>query len=519
MMQADMETTRGTPARPVPGGLAGALTTIGTGAAVRAGSRVLITICTFATTALVVRAAGAQRFGALAFGLSIVGLIAGLFTGLATASNRSIAAAVAKGEHPHEAIRALSAVVLAVAGIGAVVIIGLVGLTQHQLRGSQVWVVGVAMGLLLLGRVAAAAGSSVARGVGRMSLMEVPPTVEVVSKLALVVAVLVVGGWQGWLPLAVVYGGAGIAATVAAVVVVRRASGTMGAMSPAARAGRDLVVLTAPFVLGAVAFRLIRGFDVMVLGVVEPGATVGAYAPTLALVEGLVMLVPGLLGAMFVTAATGVHESGDRQGFGALYLAVSKASVVLAMPAFTLLAIAPSEALHAVFGARFPASPTVVWILIVGYFVTVALGFNGQALVAAGAWSTVGKALVVPAVTMVAAAVVLIPLHGAVGAAVASTISFIVLNASLSRALRRTTGVRALPLGRAVLLASGSISILVAAGLWLLADGGLWTAVVCSLAGWAVWLGVLVATGALRPRELTALRPRKQRPDREGDDR
>jgi O-antigen/teichoic acid export membrane protein len=215
-----------------------------------------------------------------------------------------------------------------------------------------------------------------------------------------------------------------VAATVAAAAVVRRALGTMVAMAPAARAGVDLVRLTAPFVIGAIAFRLIRGFDVVVLGVVEPGTAVGAYAPALALIEGLVMLVPGLLGAMYVTAATGLHEAGDRRGFGDLFLSVSKVSVILAMPAFTLLAIAPTAAMRAVYGDALPVSPAVVRILLVGYFVTVALGFNGQALVAAGAWSAVGRALVVPAVTMIATAVVLIPVAGPVGAATASTISF-----------------------------------------------------------------------------------------------
>ena len=167
-------------------------------------------------------------------------------------------------------------------------------------------------------------------------------------------------------------------------------------------------------------------------------------------------------------------------------------------------------------GSRFPASPTVVWILLGGYFVTVALGFNGQALVAAGAWSTVGRALAVPAVTMVAAAVVLIPLQGAVGAAVASTISFVVLNASLSRALHRTSGVHPLPLGRIVLLGSASIPIVIAAGLFHLLGGGFWAAVACSFAGWALWLGVIVATRIVRLDELIALRPRRRRrPDRE----
>ncbi|MDH4113480.1 MAG: oligosaccharide flippase family protein, partial [Actinomycetota bacterium] len=334
-----METVRDTPASPPSDGLTGALATIGNGAAVRAGSRVLITACTFMTTALVVRATGAERYGALAFGLSMVGLIAGLFAGLGTASTRSIAAALARGDRPDHVIRALSAVVIVMTGLGAAGLLAAVALTQRQLDASDVWVLGASMGVLLLGRIAATAGSSVARGVGRVGLMEIPPTVEVGAKLVLVVALLVVAGRQGWVSLAVVYAGAGLAATVAAVAVVRRALGTLGVMAPSPRAGVDLVRVTAPYVVGAVAYRLVHGFDVAVLGVFHPGAAVGSYAPTLALVEGLVMLVPGLLSAMFVTVATGLHETGDRKSFGDVYLSVSKVSVVLAMPAFTVLAI------------------------------------------------------------------------------------------------------------------------------------------------------------------------------------
>jgi O-antigen/teichoic acid export membrane protein len=181
--------------------------------------------------------------------------------------------------------------------------------------------------------------------------------------------------------------------------------------------------------------------------------------------------------------------------------------VILAMPAFTLLAIAPTAAMRAVYGDALPVSPAVVRILLVGYFVTVALGFNGQALVAAGAWSAVGRALVVPAVTMIATAVVLIPVAGPVGAATASTISFVVLNASLSLTLRRVTGIHVLPLGRVALLGSTVLSIGLAAAAWQVVGGGFWGAVACSFAGWAVWLVVIMSARIVTLRELAALRP------------
>ena len=500
-------------------GLAGALTAIGNGAAVRAGSRLLITACTFLTTVLVVRAVGAERYGALAFGLSIVGLIAGLFAGLGTASTRSIASAVATGDRPEPLVHALAAVVVLVTGLGAVAIAVSIALSQRQLRSGDVWILIVAMSLLLLGRVTAAAGSSVARGLGRVGLMELSPTTEVVTKLLLVVTVLLLGARQGLVPLAAVYAGAGVAAAAAGAWVIRHSVGRWTVMAPAARAGLDLVRLTAPFVVGAVAYRLIHGFDVAVLGVVRPGAVVGAYASTLALVEGLVMLVPGLLSAMFVTAATGLYEAPDRRGFADLYLAVSKLSVVLTMPAFILLAIVPTEALSVVYGSRFPGSSPVVRTLLAGYFVTVALGFNGQALVASGAWSTLGKALVWPAVTMVVSALVSIPIWGGIGAALATTVSFFVLNASLSIALYAKTGVHPIRRDRILVLASSPIAIAAAAVLSSLIGGGFWSAAACASVGWVVWLGLLFAIGGLRIEEVRAMRPRRRIPARVAEHR
>lgn len=491
--------------------------TIGTGAVVRAGARGVVTVCTFLTTAIVVRAVGTETFGALAFGLSVVGLIAGPFAGLGTAATRSIASTVATGGRPQEVARALSAVVLLVGLLGAGVVITAIAITQRQLGDADAMILGAAMTLLLFGRLTAAAGSAVARGVGRVSLMEVPATVEVVVKLGLAALLLVLAARGGWIPLAIVYAGAGLATVVAAVVVVRVLLGSLAALAPAARAGRNLVVLTAPFVAGSVAYRLIHGFDVAVLGALRPGGEVGAYAPSLSLVDGLVMLVPGLLAAMYVTVATGLHTTGDRRGFSDLYLAVAKVSLALTVPAFTLLAVAPTETLRMVYGADFPASPTVIRILLGGYFATVALGFNGQALVAAGAWSTVGKALVVPAITMVLSALLLIPPLGGLGAAIATAISFVVLNASLSTALHRTTGVHPLRRDRMLLLGTVPIAIAIATLSFDLLGGGWGGAVAATVVAWGCWLVLVVRLRLLTPAELWALAPRRQAPDGAAD--
>jgi O-antigen/teichoic acid export membrane protein len=494
-----------------------ALAMVGTGATVRAGSRIVVAACSFLTTALVVRMLGVPVFGALAFGVSMVGLVTGLFAGFGIAATRTLAAKLASGRRVEaEAVtQGLVTAVIAVWIIGTMVVVAAVVLTQRQLGTVEAVVVTVSLGALLAGRIGVIAGSAVARGFGHVLMMEAPGLAEVISKLLLVVSLFALSVTRIG-PVATAYGVAGLAALATSISIIRSAHGLTSVLTPVRAAGYELLRVTGPYAVAAVAYRLIHGFDVAVLGAVHPGATVGAYAPALTLVESLVMLVPVLLSAIFVTAATGLYESGDRSSYADLYVTVGKFSLTLAMPAFVLLAIAPGDSLRFVYGGAFPVSDAVVRILLAGFFVTVVLGFNGQSLIASGARKTLWRAFLWPAITMAASAVLLVPPFAAVGAAAATAISFVVLNLSLSTALFRRTGVHPVRRDFILLVATSPLAAGLAATVFGAIGPGFWVAVGSTLVGWVAWIALAGSLGAIRVAELRGIRPRALSPRESG---
>lgn len=491
-----------------------ALALVGAGASARAVAKVAIAAISFATTALVVRLLGATIYGALAFGLSMLGLASAITAGFGIAATRTLAADVAVGDYgaSREVTRGLITVVGVGGAVGLALLLSVIGVTQRQLDPMHRFVLGLGLGLLLVGRSAAVAGGAVARGFGHVVMMEVPGFVEVLSKFLLVLA-LVTFGVAGLGGVAMGYGIAGVAAAIAAAEVIRRTHADAGRVfRPTAAAALQLLRVTAPYAIAVAAFRLIESLDVAVLGATHPGTPVGSYAPTLLLVETLVMLAPMLFAAVFVTAATGLIEAGKRESFSRLYVTVSRFSIVVAMPAFMLLASAPGAALKFAYGEHFPIPAGVVPVLLVGFFVTVAFGFNSQALVASGERWRLARAFVWPGATMVASCLALIPLYGAIGAATATTASFVVLNVSLSWTLFRATGTHPFHRNFVLLVVTAPCAILTAVLLHRLTGGDFWIAVCTSFFVWVGWVLLARLLGAFYFGELRGLLPKRRPP-------
>ena len=490
-------------------GYDGALALVGVGAGARAVARLVVAAAAFVTTVLVVRLLGADVFGFLAFGLSIVGLSNAISTGFGIAATRTLAARLASGdvEGAGEVTRGLVTVITFGGGVGLAVLLTIIALTQAQLDLSLRVTLGVGLGILLIGHSAGVAGGAVARGFGRVVLMETPGVVEVVSKLLIIVMLFVMGVSRLGV-VAVGYGLAGIAAAIAAVVVVRLLHpGTYSIFRPNGSAGRRLIRITGPYAVVVIATTLIQGLDVAVLGATHPGGPVGVYAPTLSLVQALVMLPSIMLAATFVTAATRLIEHGQVDGLSSLYLIVSRVSLLVAMPAFIVLAAAPEDALRLVFGSEFPTDPVVVRVLLVGFFVTVAFGLNGQALIATGERSRLLRAFALPGVTMLASSLMLIPPFGARGAAAATAVSFVVLNLSMAWALFKITGVHPFHRALGTLVVTAPLPVAAATAAYETNGGGIWVAPAVSLIAWVAWIVLARVLGAFRFQELKGFIP------------
>ena len=253
---------------------------------------------------------------------------------------------------------------------------------------------------------------------------------------------------------------------------------------------------------------VISRFDVLVLGVAGSSAEVGRYEPALRIVEQAMLLVPLLFMAQYLPVASRAFAARDLEGFHDLYVSLSKLTFVVAFPAVILLSAFPEAVLHGLYGADFPASVTVVWLLLPGFAVNLACGLNGSALAATGRRESLARSGAGATAIMIVLAVLLIPWLGPEGAAAATSCTFIALNLWVGIELYRITGVHPLRRDFVATLATSGFPLAVAlAARFVLGPVDLWRATAVSLCLTTAWAALLLGIHAVRPFELRRLVP------------
>jgi O-antigen/teichoic acid export membrane protein len=476
-----------------------------------AGYRILANVinagATAATIALAVRLLGTQSYGRLALGLAAVTLVTTLGRlGLGLATVRIVTGAANDPERLSRATRGTMTLVTVASLVSAGVIVPLMVFGPLGLERETRLILAAGLVVMLVGDNYALGVAAIARGLGRIAVAEALIILITLGQLATMVVLYVVH-----LPdlraVALGFGASGaLAALVSAGSLVRLLPDVPSPLRFALGAARTTLRIMVPFAAAAAASAIITQLDVFVLGMFHSKSEVGTYQPTLRLTDGLMQLVPFVLAAGFVPAATRLFMRGDRNGFRDLYLESTKLGYVLAFPAVLLLGVFPEPVLHALFGAGFSVRPVLVWVLLIGYVVNLAVGTNVAALVSSGDRKRLIWANITGFGTMIVVALGLIPPFGAVGAALATMASYLTWNAAASVALWRSSGL--LPSRRDnVVTVATSLAILTLGLLTRpLSDGaGLWLAIGWTLMLWLLWIGVLTLAKALRWRELASL--------------
>ncbi len=483
---------------------------IGLGVGARLVGVAAVALAGLVTTALAVRLLGTASYGIFAFAFSAAALFAGIGRlGLEPAVARSIAIRHDRDERAgmaHETRGALSLV--AFTGLlGTAATLAVVEASSH---GAGHWTrlaLGGLLGVVLYGSNVTAVGAALARGTGRVVLMEVSLLVPALGKLA-AVAVLVALDLADVRWVAAGYALGAAAGIAAAWQVTRLVLGRCRAFLYDASAARHVLRDALPFAVVGLSVIVISRLDVVVLGLTGTGAEVGAYEPALKLVEQAMLLVPLLFAAQYLPVASRAFAGGDTSDFRELYVDVSKLAFVIATPAVILFVAFPEPVLRALYGPGFPASGLVVWLLLPGFVVNLAFGLNSSALSAVGDRRALARTGVVGTVAMVVLAATLVPAFGAEGAAVATSGTYIVLNLVVAVALVRAAGAN--PLRRDFVLTALTWAAPVGAGCALRAtldSVGVWQAIGIALALTLAWAAALLALKILRPHEITRLLP------------
>jgi O-antigen/teichoic acid export membrane protein len=203
--------------------------------------------------------------------------------------------------------------------------------------------------------------------------------------------------------------------------------------------------------LSSVMWTVIQQADNILLGAFLRTESVGLYDASFLLAK-LVLTTLGAFGFLFMPMFSRLDADGDADGMDELYRTSTKWVVSLTLPIFLVLLLFPEAILGGLFGPEYAAGATALQILTLGFFVHALSGLAGNAIVSIGRTRTILLANVCVALLNVTGNVLLIPRIGIEGAAVASALSYLALNAGYLWVLR---GYGISPLSREL---SGSVA-------------------------------------------------------------
>ncbi|HET7473156.1 MAG TPA: flippase [Candidatus Limnocylindrales bacterium] len=221
-----------------------------------------------------------------------------------------------------------------------------------------------------------------------------------------------------------------------------------------------------PLLSSDVVFLLRTSAVVILLQYLATSSEVAAYGAVLPLAKQN-LLVYQSFSFLFVPAAARLFARHERERLHDLYWRTSAWIAVATFPAFALTLSLAEPLTTLLFGPRYADAGAVLGVLAVGHYVNAALGFNALTLRVQGAVRHIVAVDVLSAVVNVLASLVLIGRFGALGAALATTVTLILQNILYQAGLvrgpigwpeRRTLGVYVqLGVVAAVLLAIQSI--------------------------------------------------------------
>ena len=243
----------------------------------------------------------------------------------------------------------------------------------------------------------------------------------------------------------VVTGVLGLGLYAPLLVRLLRERGLMRHLRPSAfrQPAREVLSFTVPLLSNDVTNALLTAASGIVLGILaapQDVADLRAVLPV-ALTMGYVLSSFGLL---LVPLASRMYARGMAEEVNSLYWRTAVWTSVLAFPIFLVCVALPEPLTVLLFGERYEDSAPILAVLAVGQFVNTAMGHNGVLLGVFGRVRFIALSNVAIVVVGLVLLVALVPPYEAVGAAVATTVTFVLLNLVRQVGLGRLTDVHAL---------------------------------------------------------------------------
>jgi O-antigen/teichoic acid export membrane protein len=250
-----------------------------------------------------------------------------------------------------------------------------------------------------------------------------------------------------WGVIGAVWAYAGAGALTAAVAVWLWVRATPQARRGPGSFARDKLLRTSLPLLWVKSMNLAMGWTAtIVLGIWATSADVGIFnaASRTVLLGGLVLMAVNSIAAPKFAA---LHREGDMKALNSMARSSAILMLAIASPLLLAFTLAPGPVMR-LFGPEFVAGAPLLVILALGQFVNVATGSVGYLLMMTGHEKLMRNSVAIAAALNLVLNLVLVPIAGTLGAAIATAISLATLNLVATYYSWSRLGIVILPLVR-----------------------------------------------------------------------
>ncbi|MCK4351333.1 MAG: flippase [Candidatus Krumholzibacteria bacterium] len=203
---------------------------------------------------------------------------------------------------------------------------------------------------------------------------------------------------------------------------------------------RNLLSFSWPLALTGFTYLFVSKTDKVLLGYFLSSRDVGIYTPAL-VIASLLIFISSAFKYIFLPIVSEYFSKKDMAGLEPLFKSTSKWNFLIVLPIFLFILMFPKEILTILYGSRYTSGYVALIILSFGISINDFAGTSANILVAGGHTKLNLACEVIAAVTNIVLNVILIPIYGIVGAAVATGISYLTRNISSLSFVYRVYGI------------------------------------------------------------------------------
>lgn len=201
-----------------------------------------------------------------------------------------------------------------------------------------------------------------------------------------------------------------------------------------------LLVFSAPLVVNGIMGKILADMDTFLLGYYVSTGDVGIYNVVYPIALLLLMVLMSF-SFLFMPLLSEFHAENNYAKMRRFYQMTTKWIFLITLPMYLILVLYADIVIGYSFGTEFTEGAPALIILITGFLFHTLLGPNAKTM------TTVGRTKFVMVTSIIAAALnlvlnlALIPEYSYIGAAIATAVSYVVMNAITSAYLYRVTGI------------------------------------------------------------------------------